>query len=185
MRRISQDDERALASLIERYEHAVYGTALKMIGDATEAEDIAQQVFVRMYRAAKNYQPTASFKTWLFTILRNLVFNESRRRNRHTHQSLTHYNPEEETETPLPIADTSVKDPGQKMLEAELMHVVDEAILALPEQQRLAIVLRRYDELSYEEIAAILNLSLPATKSVIFRARETLREALSKYLETK
>src|ERR1700748_3025522 len=82
MKAIAAGEEAALSELISRYQHLVYGTIVKLLGDNVEAEDLAQQVFVRVYRAAKGYRPTASFKTWLFTILRNLVFNEHRRRNR-------------------------------------------------------------------------------------------------------
>jgi len=83
----------------------------------------------------------------------------------------------------MDLPDLAIKTPGEAMLQRELMRKVDEAILALPEQQRLAIVLRRYDEFSYEEIAEILKTSVPATKSLLFRARETLRVALQDYLD--
>ena len=77
---IARGDERALRELIEKHQGAVYGTIAKMLGDAVEAQDLAQQVFVRVYRAAGSYRATAQFKTWMFTIVRNLVFNEHRRR---------------------------------------------------------------------------------------------------------
>ena len=181
---ISAGDEDALRELIEKHQGAVYGTIAKMLGDPIEAQDLAQQVFVRIYRAAKSYRANAQFKTWMFTIVRNLVFNEHRRRSR---AQLIPLHPTEGdghagSPTNLDLPDLSSKSPGEKMLDQEMLRKIDEAILALPEQQRLAIVLRRYDEFSYEEIAEILKTSVPATKSLLFRARETLRVALQDYL---
>ena len=186
MVRIAGGDEVALRDLIEKHQGAVYGTIAKMLGDPVEAQDLAQQVFVRVYRAAGSDRATAQFKTWIFTIVRNLVFNEHRRRSRATLISLSP--PENEQGhsgsaggTDLP--DTANKTPGENMLQAEMLRKIDEAILALPDQQRLAIVLRRYDEFSYEQIAEILKTSVPATKSLLFRARETLRIALQEYMD--
>jgi len=186
MVRIAAGDEVALRDLIEKHQGAVYGTIAKMLGDPVEAQDLAQQVFVRVYRAAGSYRATAQFKTWIFTIVRNLVFNEHRRRSRATLVSLHpteneqwHFGPASGSDLP----DLANKTPGENVLQQELMRKVDEAILALPEQQRLAVVLRRYDEFSYEQIAEILKTSVPATKSLLFRARETLRVALQDYLE--
>jgi RNA polymerase sigma-70 factor (ECF subfamily) len=187
MTRIAAGDEGALRELIEKHQGAVYGTIAKMLGDPIEAQDLAQQVFVRVYRAAGSYRATAQFKTWIFTIVRNLVFNEHRRRSRATLVSL---HPPENSEqgftgvsNGMSLPDTVNKTPGEELLQQEMLQKIDEAILALPEQQRLAIVLRRYDEFSYEEIAEILKTSVPATKSLLFRARETLRLQLQHYLE--
>ena len=185
MIRIAGGDEEALRDLIEKHQGAVYGTIAKMLGDPVEAQDLAQQVFVRVYRAAGSYRATAQFKTWMFTIVRNLVFNEHRRRSRATFVSL--HPPENEqghsgNSASLDLPDLANKTPGENMLQQEMLRKVDDAILALPEQQRLAVVLRRYDEFSYEQIAEILKTSVPATKSLLFRARETLRVALQDYL---
>ena len=188
MVRIAEGDETALRELIEKHQGAVYGTIAKMLGDPVEAQDLAQQVFVRVYRAAGSYRATAQFKTWMFTIVRNLVFNEHRRRSRATFVSL--HPPENEQghsggAVAMDLQDMSNKTPGENMLQREMLRKIDGAILALPEQQRLAVVLRRYDEFSYEQIAEILKTSVPATKSLLFRARETLRVALQDYLERK
>lgn len=187
MVRIAEGDEEALRDLIEKHQSAVYGTIAKMLGDPIEAQDLAQQVFVRVYRAAGSYRATAQFKTWIFTIVRNLVFNEHRRRSRATLIPL--HPPENEQgqfgrSSGVDLPDRANKTPGENMLQREMLRKIDEAILALPEQQRMAIVLRRYDEFSYEQIAEILRTSVPATKSLLFRARETLRVALRDYLET-
>ena len=188
MIQIAAGDEEALRTLIEKHQGAVYGTIAKMLGDPVEAQDLAQQVFMRVYRAAGTYRATAQFKTWMFTIVRNLVFNEHRRRSRATLISL--HPPENDSNgmggsMGMDLPDMANKTPTESMLQQEMMGKIDEAIRALPEQQRLAIVLRRYDEFSYEQIAEILKISVPATKSLLFRARETLRVALQVYLEMK
>jgi RNA polymerase sigma-70 factor (ECF subfamily) len=151
-----------------------------MLGDEMDAEDLAQQVFIRVWKSAPRYEPTAKFTTWLFKITRNLVFNELRRRRRHGTQSLDAEG--DDDHLPLQAADTSSKAPDTAMLDAEMQSAIQTAIAQLPEMQRMAIVLRRYDEFSYEEIAEILSLSVPAVKSVLFRARTELREKLRQYL---
>jgi|HubBroStandDraft_1064217.scaffolds.fasta_scaffold128649_2 RNA polymerase sigma-70 factor (ECF subfamily) len=186
MRLIAQGDEAALGELIEKHQGAVYGTIVKMLHDPIEAQDLAQQVFVRIYRAAKTYRATAQFRTWMFTIVRNLVFNEHRRRSRAMLISLHQPDNEPTASTAGPgldLPDTVNKTPGESALQKEMLRAIDEAILALPEQQRLVIILRRYDEFSYEQIAEILKTSVPAVKSLLYRARETLRVALRDYLE--
>ena len=188
MLRIAAEDGEALRELIEKHRGTVYGTIAKMLGDPIEAQDLAQRVFVRIYRAAPTYRATAQFKTWMFTILRNLVFNEHRRRSRAT---LIPLHPPDADAPGVPgaplsapdLPDPRLKTPAEQLLQAEMMKAVNDAILALPEQQRLAIILRRYDEFSYEEIAEVLQTSVSATKSLLFRARETLRTALKDYLE--
>jgi len=185
MSRIAGGDEVALRELIEKHQGAVYGTIAKMLGDPIEAQDLAQQVFVRVYRASGGYRATAQFRTWMFTIVRNLVFNEHRRRSRASFVPLQ--SPENERDSSggsvgLDLPDTANKTPDDAALQHEMITIINKAILALPERQRLAIVLRRYDEFSYEQIAAILQTSVPATKSFLFRARETLRVILQDYL---
>lgn len=183
MQRIADDDEEAFRLLVERHQQIVYGTIAKMLGDPIEAEDLAQHVFLRVYRAAKTYQPSAQFRTWLFTIVRNLVLNEYRRRQRAWLQPLP--SPDDDPDGPSygpELSDKNAKSPAQHALDQEMMSAIDRAILALPEQQRLAVILRRYDEFSYEEIAAVLKTTVPATKSLLFRARESLRVSLQSYL---
>lgn len=182
MRLIADGDEEAFRLLVERHQHLVCGTITKMLGDPIEAEDLAQQVFLRVYKAAKSYQPSAQFKTWLFTIVRNLVLNEYRRRTRAWLQPLPSQDDDESSSYGAELPDKAAKSPDQQTLEKEMMRAIDRAILALPEQQRLAVILRRYDEFSYEEIAAVLKTTVPSTKSLLFRARESLREALQRYL---
>lgn len=183
MARIKAGDLDALRELIEAHQRRVIGTVAKMLGDDTDAEDIAQQVFIRLWKSAGRYEPTAKFTTWLFKITRNLVFNELRRRKRHPAQSLDRSIDPDEPERTLQAADATVKAPDAALLDEEMQAAIQRAIDALPETQRMAIVLRRYEDISYEEIAEILDLSVPAVKSVLFRARTELREKLRQYLD--
>lgn len=182
MARIKTGDTDALRDLIEAHQQRIIGTVAKMLGDEAEAEDVAQQVFIRVWKSAPRYEPTAKFTTWLYKITRNLVFNELRRRKRHTAQSLDRPLSPDDDRT-LQTEDTSVKAPDTALLDGEMQAAIQAAIDSLPETQRMAIVLRRYDDVSYEEIAEILDLTVPAVKSVLFRARTDLREKLRQYLE--
>lgn len=179
MARTKRGDMDAFAVLVERHQHSVVGTVAKMLGNANDAEDVAQQVFVRVWKSAERYEPTAKFTTWLMTITRNLVFNEMRRLQRSRTVSME----TREEDPPMQFPDDSARAPGEVLLETELEQAIDDAIAGLPEMQRMALVLRRYEEMPYEEIAKVLETSVAATKSIIFRARNELRESLRKYLE--
>ena len=178
MERVGAGDHVAFRQLVERHQNAVIGTVAKMLGNASEAEDIAQQVFLRIWKNAKRYRPDAKFTTYLFTITRNLVFNETRRKSRKKEVS----SDERAENSNLTVEASPDRQPDAELLQAELQRKVDQAIASLPEAQRMAVVLRRYEQLSYEEIATVLELSVSAVKSLLFRARTSLREALSDYL---
>ncbi len=169
----------AFEELVEIHQRAVVGTVAKMLGSPNEAEDIAQQVFVRIWKSAHRYEPQAKFTTWMFTITRNLVFNEVRRRQRKPAVSLE----EREDDFHQSAADSENVEPDRAALQHELEEAVDKAIQDLPEKQRMAVILRRYEDMPYEEIGEILKLSLPAVKSLLFRARTQLKENLKGYLE--
>jgi RNA polymerase sigma factor (sigma-70 family) len=171
-------DMGAFEQLVERHQRLVIGTVGRMLGTQSDAEDIAQQVFVRVWKNVKRYEPRAKFTTWLLKITRNLVFNELRRRSRHPAVPLQSQNDEEER----PLKDEHAVAPDATLLEHELQEAVDAAIARLPETQRMAVILRRYEELSYEEIAEALDQSVSAVKSLLFRARTELRENLKQYL---
>jgi RNA polymerase sigma-70 factor (ECF subfamily) len=178
MQLVAEGDTSAFEQLIERHQGLVAGTVARMLGSNSDVEDIAQQVFIRVWKSARRYVPRAKFTTWLLKITRNLVFNELRRSKRHAHVPLQSEPGAEET----PLKDETNPAPDASLLETELQRAIEEAIMQLPESQRMALVLRRYEQLSYEQIAEVLNLSVPAVKSVLFRARTELRTRLSKYL---
>ena len=179
MHLVGAGDTQAFEQLIERHQALVAGTVARMLGSNADVEDIAQQVFIRVWRSAGRYVAKAKFTTWLLKITRNLVFNEMRRAKRHPHLPVQVEPGAEE----IPLRDEQAGTPEAALLEAELQNAIEQAIGQLPETQRMALVLRRYEELSYEEIAAVLDLSVPAVKSLLFRARTELRERLKVYLE--
>src|SRR4051794_25651158 len=176
----SGGDMAAFEQLVERHQRMVIGTVARMLGTNSDAEDIAQQVFVRVWKNVKRYEPRAKFTTWLLKITRNLVFNELRRRSRHPAVPLQSETDEEER----PLKDEQAVAPDSALLDHELQEAVDAAIAELPETQRMAVILRRYEELSYEEIAETLDQSVSAVKSLLFRARTELRESLKRYLSS-
>lgn len=178
MAAIGRGDAAALRRLVEKHQHAVLGTIAKMTGRIDDAEDLAQQVFVRVWKSAPRYQPTAKFTTWLFTIVRNLVFNEARRAYRKQEVSMDAHAEATHSEEP----DRAGLTPEQILLHRELSDAADAAIAALPEPQRMAVLLRRFENMPYEDIADILDTTVPAVKSLLFRARGTLRESLGRYL---
>jgi RNA polymerase sigma-70 factor (ECF subfamily) len=180
MLRVKAGDLEAFEALVTRHQHSVVGTAAKMLGSAAEAEDIGQQVFVRIWKSAARYEPSAKFTTWLMTITRNLVFNEMRRRRR---ANLVPMEADQDDAGQHQFADGEASAPSEKLLDAELQEAIDAAIAGLPEKQRLAIVLRRYEGMPYEEIAKVLKTSVAAVKSILFRARAELKETLKRYLE--
>lgn len=171
-------DTVAFEQLVERHQALVAGTVARMLGNNSEVEDIAQQVFVRVWKSASRYVPRAKFTTWLLKITRNLVFNELRRRKRHITVALSSEPGAEET----PLRDEQGQTPDDALLESELKGAIESAIQALPETQRMAVILRRYEELTYEDIAEVLDQTVPAVKSLLFRARTQLRERLKAYL---
>jgi len=179
MGRVKNGDERAFEQLVVLHQGAVIGTVAKMLGDATEAHDVAQQVFLRVWKSAHRYEPTAKFTTWLFTITRNLVFNEARRRNRRQTVSTD----EREAAYDLQLADDGARGPSEDLEQKELMRAIDDAIQALPEKQRLAVILRRYEGMAYDDIGKILKTSIPSVKSLLFRARTQLKISLASHLE--
>lgn len=179
MLKVAQGDEAAFEQLIERHQQLVIGTVAKMLGNASDAEDIAQQVFIRLWKSAPRYKPKAKFTTFLLTITRNLIFNESRRKSRKKEYSIN----EREDDFHLQTSDPHSNSPDERILQQELRQAVDDAIAKLPEKQRLAVVLRRYEDMPYDEISSILGLSVSAVKSQLFRARQALRESLEQYLD--
>jgi RNA polymerase sigma-70 factor (ECF subfamily) len=178
MKLVSAGETAAFEELVERHQRLVTGTVARMLGSNSDVEDIAQQVFVRVWKSAQRYVPRAKFTTWLLKITRNLVFNELRRRSRQPQAPFRVESADEER----PIADEHARAPDALLLEQELQRAVEAAIAQLPEAQRMAVVLRRYHELSYEQIAEVLDHSVPAVKSLLFRARTELRNHLNRYL---
>lgn len=184
MLRVKQGDVAAFEQLVNKYKRAVIHLLYRTIKDLNEAEDLAQNVFVQVYKSADRYRIEARFTTWLFTIARNLALNEIRRRNRHPAESLDAALEQGEERPGRQFEDRQAEPASEELMRNELVEKVEAALAALPETQRTAILLFREKDMSYEDISAILNCSLSATKSLIHRGRESLKERLKPYLKT-
>jgi RNA polymerase sigma-70 factor (ECF subfamily) len=179
MQRVATGDAGAFRELVEKHQNRVIGTIAKMLGDGRDAEDLAQYVFLRVWNSAARYEPRAKFTTWLYTITRNLVFNEIRRRERSRSDSLD----ARIENTGDVFVDPSTVRADEAVLREELEAAIQSAMDALSPTQRMAIVLRRYEDLSYEEIAVVMELTVSSVKSLLFRARNELKERLAPYLD--
>jgi len=176
---VKEGDVKAFERLVELHQNAIIGTVARMLNNVDDAHDIAQMVFIRVWRSAPRYEPTAKFTTWLYTITRNLVFNETRRHSRRKEVSME---AENDDDPPKYFADHSIPGADHITQQTELEEALDKAIAALPEKQRMAVIMRRHQDLPYEDICAVLKMSLPAVKSLLFRARTELRKHLAAYL---
>jgi len=174
MLRVREDDMQAYTLLVERFQHRVLGTIFRYTGDSAGAEDLAQEIFIKVFKARKSYEPVAKFSTWLFRIVTNLCLNEIRNRKLRPQLSLDGN----------PLLDPGQEDTtGSDLSRQELVAAVRKALDALPENQRMAVVLNKWEGQSYEEIGEALNLSVPAVKSLLFRARQAMKETLAGFLE--
>ena len=184
MSRIRDGDEEAFRHLIERHQDRVYGTVARMMGGAgPEAEEVAQDIFLRVWRSAGTYRPEAKFTTWLMTIVRNLVFTRSGQRARRKEIDGEDRVDEETGESAMASEpDPKVSTPAEALSFQDLERAVEAACADLPESQRLVVHLRQYEGMEFEEIGKITGMSLTAVKSLMFRARETLKKKLSGYL---
>ena len=184
MLRVKRGDEAAFEELVDKYKQPVLNLVYRILRDATEAEDMAQNVFVQVFKSADRYRVEAKFSTWLFTIARNLCLNELRRRSRHPAESIEAAGEATDDSPARQFEDKrSVSAPDQ-LLREELSAKVEDALASLPENQRTAILLFKEQEMSYEEISTLLDCSLSATKSLIHRGRETLKQKLKPYLRS-
>ena len=179
---VKAGDEQSFALLLQRYRSPLVNFLYRMVRNREQAEDLAQEVFIRVYRARADYVPSAKFTTWLFRIATNLALN-SLRDTRHQRMEISLDAPvtadaEDGDERTLDVADKH-PDIEQHLLEETRKAMIKHAIDKLPEKQRAAVLLHKYQELDYGEIAKILACSESALKSLLFRAYETLRVDLA------
>jgi RNA polymerase sigma-70 factor (ECF subfamily) len=184
MLQVRDDDPRAFEELMLRYQNRVVALLAHLTGRPDVAEDLAQDVFLRVYRARKQYVPGAKFSTWLFTIAGNVAANSKRSRARRQEVNL----PASTTgTTTMPIEAMAVAASGlmptRQVDSAEMREAVQQAIASLGERQRMAVLLAKFEHFSYAEIAEIMELTPEAVKSLLSRARGRLREVLEPYLE--
>lgn len=173
MMKFQRGDESAYSALFERHRARVVNTAYRFVGDPDVAQDVAQEVFVRIYTSAKAYRPEAAFTTWLYRITANACLDEIRKRKRSKSRS--------SSELPESASCPS-SSPEDRMQSDELAREVRTAIASLPENQRMAVILQRYEGLSYQQIADVLRVSVPAVESLLSRAKGSLRIRLASYL---
>ena len=169
----ADDDEAAFAELLNRNLGRVHGVIRRYLGRTADADDLAQEVFIRVYRSRARYAPSARFTTWLYRITANLCMNYIRDRKRKPALSLD-ANPD----IPTDLRDDEARAPDDLLLEEERALAVRAAVDQLPDSQRMAVILYRFEGLSYRALGEVLELSVPAVKSLLFRARENLKEAL-------
>lgn len=183
MLQVRSDESGAFEALVERYQHRLVAIMTHLVSNAEEAEDLAQEVFLRVYRSRHKYRPRSKFSTWLFTIANNLALNHLRARQRRPVQ-------------PLPVHESGplgtrpeeqlVPDPGtgpmQRVQKKELAERIREALDNLNERQRMAVILNKFEDMGYAEIAEVMGLTTKAIKSLLSRARMNLRAALEGYV---
>jgi len=183
MLRVRDDDPAAFAELVELFNHRLITVLHHLLGNADEAEDLAQEVFLRVYRVRKKYRPRAKFSTWLFTIANNLALNTLRSRQR---KPVVPLNVRDSGPLGPRPAEQLVKDrlnqPVQHMQQQELAGIVRKALDELNERQRVAVVLNKFEDMNYAEIAEVMGLTTKGVKSLLSRARENLRVALKDYI---
>jgi len=180
---VKSGDARSFELLLQKYRTPLVNFLYRMVRDRASAEDLAQEVFLRVYRARKDYVASAKFTTWLFRIATNLALNAVRDGRYHQLEiSLDQrVSTGDANEIEAPMLDVADRKPGieQQLVDRDRVATIRQAINKLPEKQRAAVLLHKYHELDYDEIARILECSESALKSLLFRAYETLRIELA------
>ena len=183
MVKFRKGERAAFEALFEKYNRPVFHFCFRFLGNSHDAEDIAQDTFIQLYKAASQYEPRSKFSTWLYTIAKNLCLNRLRLGIRETCDNPNATEDEESYRLKDKI-DSSDPGPHQQMEQKELSSAVQKAVLALPESLRLPLILRRYQELSYNEIAEVMEISVTAVKLRLHRAKPLLAQKLAPYLES-
>jgi len=182
MLRVKAGDQPAFDYLVQKYRRPMVSFMYRMARNSAAAEDLAQEVFLRVYRSRESYEPSAKFTTWLYRIATNLAVNHARdTRHERPEVQVSLDEPDEDTGTTLELPDGSM-NAEQMMVRRERMLAIRGKVEALPEQQRLAVIMHKYQQMDYKQIADVLKKSESATKSLLFRAYETLREQLKEFI---
>ena len=181
----SKPEKSAFTFLVQKYRRQMVGFMYRMCHNPAAAEELAQEVFLRVYRSREKYEASAKFNTWLYRIATNLAVNHARdTRHELAENTLRLDEPDQETGTTPDLADDSLTAEEQ-MVRQERIAVIRQKVQALPERQRMAVILHKYQQMDYREIARVMKLTESATKSLLFRAYETLREQLQELVLVK
>ncbi len=183
MRAWQAGDETAFDALVEAYSGQVYALLTRFLGQRANREDLVQEVFLRVVRARERYEPSARFSTFLFRIAYNIAVNETQRGIAREARRLEPGDDERAGHSLADFEDLRAPPPAAALERDDVVQAVRAAIARLPENQRMALLLAKYEDLPYGEIAEVLGSSEKAVKSLIHRARESLRESLATFLE--
>jgi len=182
MLRVKTGDQSAFDYLVQKYRRPLVSFMYRMARNTAAAEDLAQEVFLRVYRSRASYEASAKFTTWLYRIATNLAVNHARdTRHERPEVTVSLDEPNEESGTTLELPDGKLTA-EQIMVRRERMQAIRSKVEALPEQQKLAVIMHKYQQMDYKQIADVLKKSESATKSLLFRAYETLREQLKEFV---
>jgi RNA polymerase sigma-70 factor (ECF subfamily) len=185
MIQVRDDIPGAFENLIRRYQDRLVGILFHLVGSLEEAEDLSQDVFLRLYKARKGYRPRSKFATWLFTIANNLAANHLRGKRRKPSVPMSGVGTGGDSGTIRSIGQqipSRERTASSQIRRVELSDVVHEALEILGEDQRMAVLLSKFEDMSYAEIGGVMNRSPAAIKSLLARARTELRERLEPYL---
>jgi len=178
MIRVGSGDKNAFKQLVQRHQRLVTGIIFRYTGNHPEIEDLAQDIFLKIYKASPRYVPRARFKTWLYKIVAHHCFNYFRGQKRRSFVTSYNQSLPEDDNPPLHDAEAQKKQPEHLLQQQELHTALKVALSELPDRQRMALILHRFEDLSYREIASVLGCSLSAVESLLFRAMSTLKEKL-------
>lgn len=185
MLRAKEDDEAAFSELVTNYQDRLISIFSNLVDGRETAEDLAQDVFLRVYRSRHGYQPTAKFSTWLFRIANNLASNSRRSKGRRKEVNLktSESGPMSARPAEAMLKEKSALMPARQLDKSELREVVRQAMESLNDRQKMAVLLHKFEDMSYADIAETMEMSTAAVKSLLSRARENLRVALDNYIQ--
>ncbi len=182
MLRVKAGDNSAFDYLVQKYRRPMLNFMYRMAHNSAAAEDMAQEVFLRVYRSRENYEASAKFTTWLYRIASNLAVNHARdTRHQRPENMVSLDEPDQNTGLTMDVPDDSLTA-EEAIVRRERLAAIQQRVQALPERQRMAVVMHKYQQMDYRQIAEIMKLSESAIKSLLFRAYETLREQLKEFV---
>lgn len=182
MLQVKAGDDSAFDYLVQKYRRPMLNFMFRMAHNAAAAEDMAQEVFLRVYRSRQSYEASAKFTTWLYRIASNLAVNHARdTRHERAENTVSLDEPDENTGLTMELPDDSLTA-EEAIVRRERLAAIRQRVQALPERQRMAVIMHKYQQMDYRQIAEILKLSESAIKSLLFRAYETLRVQLKEFV---